>query len=101
VVGDITERAGEKPEIARMPDGSLQVDGAARIEEVGEALGVVLEHEEVASISGLVLAILGRPPEVGDEVVYDHVHFHVLAVRGHGVATSRVFPEAATADESE
>src|SRR5690606_31948252 len=84
VVGDITERSGEKPEIAQQPDGSLQVDGAARIEEVGEALGVVLEHDEVATVSGLVLSILGRPPEVGDEVVYDHVHFQVQAVRGHG-----------------
>lgn len=91
VVGDITERSGEKPEIAQQPDGSLQVDGAARIEEVGEALGVVLEHDEVATVSGLVLSILGRPPEVGDEVVYDHVHFQVQAVRGHGVATCKVF----------
>ncbi len=90
VVGDITERAGEKPEIARMPDGSLQVDGAARIEEVGEALGVVLEHDEVATVSGVVLSILGRPPEVGDEVVYDHVRFRVLSIRGHGVATALV-----------
>ncbi|HET9440300.1 MAG TPA: hemolysin family protein [Longimicrobiales bacterium] len=92
VVGDITERVGEKPEIAKQPDGSLQVDGGARIEDVGDALGVVLEHDEVATVSGLVLAILGRPPALGDEVVYDHVRFQVTAVRGHGVGAARVTP---------
>ncbi len=90
VVGDITERAGEKPQIALQEDGALHVDGGARIEEVGAALNVVLEHDEVATVSGLVLALLGRPPHVGDHVVYDHVRFEVLAVRGHGVASSRV-----------
>jgi CBS domain containing-hemolysin-like protein len=90
VVGDITERVGEKPQIAAQPDGTLRVDGGARIDEVGEALGVVLEHAEVASVSGLVLALLGRPPEIGDQVEYDHVSFRVLEVRGHGVGTCLV-----------
>jgi CBS domain containing-hemolysin-like protein len=90
VVGDISERPGELPQIIRDADGTLRVDGAARIDEVGNALSVVLEHEEVATVSGLVLAILARPPVVGDAVVYDHVRFEVLSVRGHGVATARV-----------
>jgi CBS domain containing-hemolysin-like protein len=97
VVGDITERAGETPQIQQQPGGTLQVDGGARIEEVGEALGVVLEHDEVASVSGLVLALLGRPPEIGDEIVYDHVRFQVVAVRGHGVGSCVV----SKADEPE
>jgi CBS domain containing-hemolysin-like protein len=90
VVGDISERPGEVPQIIRDPDGTLRVEGAARIDEVGTALSVVLEHDEVATVSGLVLAILARPPEVGDVVVYDHVRFEVIEVRGHGVATARV-----------
>src|SRR5688572_24759964 len=90
VVGDISERPGEVPQIIRETDGTLRVDGAARIDEVGNALSVVLEHEEVASVSGLVLAILARPPVVGDVVVYDHVRFEVIEVRGHGVASARV-----------
>ena len=93
VVGDITERPSEKPEIQQEADGTLRVDGGARIDEVGEALGVVLEHDEVASVSGLVLALLGRPPEKGDQVVYDHVRFEVLEVRGHGVGSCRVSKE--------
>ena len=90
VVGDITERTGETPQIVPQPDGTWRVDGGARIDEVGDALGVVLEHEEVASVSGLVLALLGRPPEVGDVVLFDGVSFEVLEIRGHGVGTCRV-----------
>jgi CBS domain containing-hemolysin-like protein len=90
VVGDITERAGETPQIQVQSDGTLVVDGGARIDEVGHALGVILEHEEVATVSGLVLAQLDRPPQIGDAVTYDHVRFEVLSVRGHGVGSCRV-----------
>lgn len=87
VVGDITEKPGEVPQIVQQPDGTLLADGAARIDEVGAALGVVLEHEEVATVSGLVLTLLARPPHVGDEVIFDHVRFEVRDIRGHGVGS--------------
>jgi CBS domain containing-hemolysin-like protein len=84
VVGDITERSTEVPEI--VPEGrGVRVDGAVRIEQVGEALGVVLEHDEVDTVSGLVLALLGRRPVVSDVVEYDGVRFEVQALRGNGV----------------
>src|SRR5690606_12951621 len=88
VVGDITERPTEVPEIVPEGDG-VRVDGAVRIEEVGEALGVVLEHEEVDTVSGLVLALLGRRPVVGDVVEYDGVRFEVQTLRGNGVGRCR------------
>lgn len=86
VVGDITEDAGETPPIRRDAAGRLRVAGLVRIEDVGNALGVVLEHDEVDTVSGLVLALLGRPPELGDVVEYDDVRFEVSRIEGHGVA---------------
>ena len=90
VVGEIEEGPANHPEIFRDAAGVLHAAGVARIEEVGEALGVVLEHEEVDTVSGLVLDLLGRPPEVGDAVVYDDVRFEVTAVEGHGVGETVV-----------
>ena len=85
IIGPIEERADLLPPIHRGADGGLHVAGTVRLEEVGDVLDVVLEHEEVDTVSGLVLSLLGRPPEVGDEVEYDHVRFEVRAVAGHGV----------------
>lgn len=91
VVGDITERSSEVPEIVVEGVGRVRVDGAVRVEEVGEALGVVLEHDEVDTVSGLVLALLGRPPVVGDLVEFGGAFFEVAAVRGKGVRTCVVW----------
>jgi CBS domain containing-hemolysin-like protein len=86
VVGEIAEGANERPSITRDFAGRLHVRGTVRVEEVGEQLGVVLEHPDVDSVSGLVLTLLGRPPRVGDVVEFDHVRFEVTAVEGHGVS---------------
>lgn len=89
VVGDIAE-PGERPVIRREPDGSVSVAGTVRLEELGEALGLVLEHEEVDTVSGLILAGLGRPAVVGDRVEHEGVVLEVSAVRGRGVQEARV-----------
>ena len=89
VVGDIAD-PGETPTIRTDPAGRLTVAGTVRLEELGEALDLVLGHEEVDTVSGLVLAMLGRPPTVGDRVEYDGVTLVVSAVRGRGVQEATV-----------
>jgi CBS domain containing-hemolysin-like protein len=66
-------------------EGRLHAAGTVRLERLGTKLGLVLEHEEVDTVGGLVLALLGRPPAAGDIVVYDGVGLKVVAVEGHGV----------------
>jgi CBS domain containing-hemolysin-like protein len=101
VVGDITERPSEVPEIVVEAPGRVRVDGGARIDAVGDALGVVLEHEEVDSVSGLVLAALGRRPAIGDRVEFDGVHFEVTALRGNGVGRAVAWLPEPDPDEPE
>ena len=86
VIGEVAEGTSERTSIYLDPRGVLHVSGTSRVEEAGEALGVALEHEEVDSVSGLILTLLGRPPKVGDVVTYDHVRFEVTAIEGHGVS---------------
>jgi CBS domain containing-hemolysin-like protein len=85
VVGEFGEDGSAAPELWRDPDGRLHVAGTMRLSEVGDALGVVLEHEEVDSTSGLILSLLRRPPQVGDAVEYDDVRFEVARVEGRGI----------------
>lgn len=91
VVGEIHEGI-EEPESWVDDEGRLHVTGTVRVEEVGEFYDSVVEHEEVDTVSGLVLMLLDRPPEVGDVVTYNGVAFEVAKVEGHGVAEALVIP---------
>jgi CBS domain containing-hemolysin-like protein len=103
VIGEIEEETHRRPEIHKDSKGQLHVAGTVRVEEVGERLNLGLEHEEIDTVSGLVLSILERPPVVGDVVIYDGVRFQVTAVQGHGVrecVVSLVSPPETTQSEA-
>jgi CBS domain containing-hemolysin-like protein len=85
VVGDIDEGPGSAPQPYRDKDGRLRVPGTLRLDELGQQFDLDIEHEDVDSVSGLVLTLLGRPPVIGDVVRYDRLQIEVTAVKGHGV----------------
>jgi magnesium and cobalt exporter, CNNM family len=90
VVGEIDEGASAEPPISRNPDGSIRAAGTVRLDELGQFLDLDLEHEDVDSLSGLVLARLGRPPVQGDVVDYGRLQLVVTATSGRGVKDVRV-----------
>jgi CBS domain containing-hemolysin-like protein len=71
--------------VYRDAQGRLHVPGTMRIDELGNQFDLDLEHEDVDSVSGIVLTLLGRPPAVGDTVRYDRLLLEVTAVKGLGV----------------
>lgn len=85
VVGEIDEGRGRTP-IWRESPGRLLVRGTVRLKDAGDAIGRSLEHPDVQTISGLVLALLGRPAVGGDVVTWNNVRIEVTAVAGRGVA---------------
>ncbi len=85
IVGELTEDKSAPAEIHARGDGRFVVAGTVRVADAGTAIGAVIEHPDVESVSGLVLAILGRPPKVGDVVEYEEARIEVLALRGRGV----------------
>ena len=87
VVGEIDEGRGRTP-IWRDASGRLLVRGTVRLKDAGDAIGRSLEHPNVQTISGLVLALLGRPAAVGDVVNWNGVRIEVTAVSERGVADS-------------
>jgi CBS domain containing-hemolysin-like protein len=89
VVGEIDEGVPTAPKLAPEPDGSVRLAGTVRLDEVGQHFDLDLEHEDVDTVSGLVLARLGRPPVVGDVVEYGRLRFDVTATRGRGVREVR------------
>jgi magnesium and cobalt exporter, CNNM family len=85
VVGEIDEGAAAEPPISRNPDGSIRAAGTVRLDELGQYLNLDLEHEDVDSLSGLVLTRLGRPPVEADVVEYGRLRLVVTATSGRGV----------------
>lgn len=86
VVGEFDEGPGPR----RDSYGRLRVPGTMRLDELGQLFDLELAHEDVDSVSGLVLAMLGRPPRVNDSIFYDRLRLDVTAVKGHGVDEAAV-----------
>lgn len=93
IVGPVPNQFDEAPpEIRDCPDGSLLVDGLARISDVDERAGLDLTSDEYDTIGGFVLGEIGRRPEVGDRVTDDGTVFQVEAVDGLRIAQLRIWP---------
>jgi CBS domain containing-hemolysin-like protein len=91
VVGEIEEGPPGAPQVYHDTQGRLRVPGTMRIDELGKAFDLDLEHEEVDSVSGLILTLLGRPPQPGDTARYGRLQFEVTAIKGHGVEECAVW----------
>jgi CBS domain containing-hemolysin-like protein len=85
VVGELDEGVPTAPPLERIDDRTVRSAGTVRLDELGQFFGVDLEHDEVDSVSGLVLAELDRPPLVGDVVEYGPIRFEVVGTSGRGV----------------
>ena len=81
-----------EPAPARQADGSWIVPARWRIDEVADATGVPLpEADEYDTISGLVMAELGRVPQVGDSVSLESgTALAVLSVDRHVPESVRI-----------
>jgi len=93
-VGELDEGPHAVPEIVREGHDRIRAFGVVRLDEVGEVFGLELAHEDVDTVSGLVLALLERPPEVGDEVTWNGLRFQVTQVEGYGVERCLVWRDA-------
>ena len=82
-----------EPAVQSQPDGSVLIDGLARIEDVARECGLKVhaeDTEEVETMGGLVMLRLGRVPTIGDEVPVDGAMLRVEQMDGRRVARLRL-----------
>ncbi len=97
LVGRIDEEAGAAAPggIATESDGSVLLDGLARLHEFEELIGADVEETAragVETLSGLVMARLDRLPRVGDEVSVAGRRLRVERPQGRRVGLLRLLP---------
>ncbi len=85
-------------EMFRDASDRLHAAGTIRLDELSERLRLQIEHPEAETVSGLILALLGRPPHMGEAVEYDGIELRVAQVDGRGVAQAIVTPLPAVDD---
>lgn len=96
IVGEVRDEFDlEKEPYVEIEPGLVEVAGNYLVDDFEEGFwGDEVTLPDVETIGGLVISRLGRPPQVGDEVVYNETVFiKVLAVDGRAVARVRIeFP---------
>ncbi len=86
----------EAPEIQDLGEGRFSVDGAVRVDDLEEKLGLHLPEEGFPTVGGRVFEQLQRRPQVGDAVDIGNFHAEVLGVDGMRISRvllTRIEPE--------
>ena len=101
IVGEILV-GGEDHPIESVDDDTLLVDGSVKIEEVNEALDIVLpEGEEFETIAGFIFNRAGRLVEQSEEFEYENVTLRAEQVENTRVQKARVTVDRDSADPAE
>ena len=83
IVGEIEDEFDLPDEsVERLDDRRVRIDGTFPIDDFNEQFNTELEVEDFHTMAGLVFGLLGRAPEVGDEVEQDGLQLRVVEVEG-------------------
>ena len=86
VVGEIQDEFdAERAPFEFVGDRRLRVDGSLLLHELNQHFDINYDEEEVDTVGGLIMAHLGRIPEVGDVVELNGVRYEVEQVAGRAV----------------
>ena len=99
LVGEIVDEFDtEDARVEPLSDGGIRVSGSLSIDDVNELLEIELPEGDFDTVSGLVLAELGRLATVGDSVECKGVRLRVERVQGRRIMRVRI---DRTTDEGE
>ncbi len=93
VVGEVRDEFDREVEpIEELAPGALEVAGAVLVEDLQAYFNLNADDSlpEVDTVGGLMMAKLGRLPQVGDAVTCGEVRFEVLAMDGRALARAKV-----------
>lgn len=91
LVGEfVSEHEAAPARFVRLDDGSIQVDGTVRLDELEDVLGVPLPEGEYETVAGLYLQRAARIPVPGEWMEIDGVRIDVIGADDRRIRTVRV-----------
>lgn len=98
IIGDVQDEFDEEEDvnIEKVNDDTYLANGMMRIDELVKYFDLdeaLLEEDDVETIAGLVVKLLGRIAEVNDMVSYKGLTFTVIEVDGARVTKLKIFRE--------
>ena len=91
LVGSIRdEHDPEEPSVVAEGPGTFLVPGSWRPDEVEGDTGLALPTGDYETVSGLIMAHLGRVPQPGDAISLDNARLEVVDTDGYAVGSARV-----------
>ena len=92
IVGEIEDEYDNEEEgIQMIQENEFVVDGSTRLEDFNEMVGCRLESDEVDTIAGYVLLVLGNFPHGGEEIEADGLRIIVEEMEKNRVEKLRVY----------
>jgi CBS domain containing-hemolysin-like protein len=87
IVGEIHDEFDEEvaEEFVREGDGTFLVSGRADIDLLKEKLGLDVNGKGFDTVSGFVLAVIGRVPQAGEAIDYQGMTIEVVDAEGHRI----------------
>jgi magnesium and cobalt exporter, CNNM family len=83
IVGEIEDEFDLPDEsVEQVDDDTVRIDGTFPIDDFNERFHTSLPDEDYHTVAGFVFGLLGRQPEVGDDIAHDGLRFDVLDVEG-------------------
>jgi putative hemolysin len=83
IVGEIADEFDLPDEsVEQIDEDTIRIDGTFPIDDFNERFRTELPVEDFHTVAGFVFGLLGRQPEVGDDVSHDGMRFDVLEVEG-------------------
>src|SRR5881398_3891888 len=83
IVGEIEDEFDLPDEsVEQVDEDTVIIDGTFPIDDFNEQFRTELPVEDYHTVAGFVFGLLGRQPEVGDDISHDGMRFDVLEVDG-------------------
>ncbi len=101
LVGDISDEFDEPAALtSRRPGQPMILAGTATLDEIEEAVGLVVPAGPYETLAGFVLERLGEIPQVGAVATWNGWQFNVVAIDGLRVTEIRVDPPPEAAGDN-